>query len=87
MWTLAMLSLSTVGHAMVTSTYWYLQAVPELMAVAAQPRVVHAGAQPWVKRASAEWALRQLPGAGAQFFTGTWSRSLNPRTGPATVTR
>ena len=25
-----------VGHAMVTNTYWYLQAVPELMAVAAQ---------------------------------------------------
>jgi integrase len=33
----AMLSLSTyVGHAMVTNTYWYLQAVPELMAVSAQ---------------------------------------------------
>lgn len=33
----AMLSLSTyVGHAMVTNTYWYMQAVPELMAVAAQ---------------------------------------------------
>lgn len=33
----AMLSLSTyVGHAMVTNTYWYLQAVPELMAVAAK---------------------------------------------------
>jgi integrase len=32
-----MLSLSTyVGHAMVTNTYWYLSAVPELMAVAAQ---------------------------------------------------
>ena len=32
-----MLSLSTyVGHAQVTDTYWYLQAVPELMAVAAQ---------------------------------------------------
>ena len=31
------LSLSTyVGHAMVTNTYWYLQAVPELMAVAAK---------------------------------------------------
>ena len=45
----AMLSLSTyVGHAMVTNTYWYLQAVPELMAVAAQrfescmPEVRHA---------------------------------------------
>jgi integrase len=33
----AMLSLSTyVGHAMVTNTYWYLQAVPELMGVAAR---------------------------------------------------
>ena len=33
----AMLALSTyVGHAMVTNTYWYLQAVPELMAVAAK---------------------------------------------------
>ena len=33
----AMLSLSTyVGHAKVTSTYWYLQAIPELMAIAAQ---------------------------------------------------
>lgn len=33
----AMLSLSTyVGHAMVTNTYWYLSAVPELMAVAAR---------------------------------------------------
>jgi integrase len=33
----AMLSLSTyVGHAMVTNTYWYLQAVPELMAIAAK---------------------------------------------------
>ena len=33
----AMLSLSTyVGHAMVTNTYWYLQAVPELMATAAR---------------------------------------------------
>ena len=33
----AMLSLSTyVGHAMVTNTYWYMQAVPELMAVAAR---------------------------------------------------
>jgi integrase len=33
----AMLSLSTyVGHAKVTNTYWYLQAVPELMAVSAQ---------------------------------------------------
>jgi len=32
----AMLSLSTyVGHAMVTNTYWYLSAVPELMATAA----------------------------------------------------
>lgn len=45
----AMLSLSTyVGHAMVTNTYWYLQAVPELMAVSAQrfescmPEVDHA---------------------------------------------
>ena len=45
----AMLSLSTyVGHAMVTNTYWYLSAVPELMAVAAQrfdscmPEVDHA---------------------------------------------
>ena len=33
----AMLSLSTyVGHAHVTDTYWYLQAVPELMAAAAK---------------------------------------------------
>jgi integrase len=33
----AMLALSTyVGHAMVTNTYWYLQAVPELMSVAAE---------------------------------------------------
>ena len=32
----AMLSLSTyVGHAMVTNTYCYLSAVPELMALAA----------------------------------------------------
>ncbi len=32
----AMLSLSTyVGHAMVTNTYWYLSAVPELMALSA----------------------------------------------------
>jgi hypothetical protein len=32
----AMLSLSTyVGHANVTNTYWYLSAVPELVAVAA----------------------------------------------------
>ena len=32
----AMLSLSTyVGHAMVTNTYWYLSAVPELMTLAA----------------------------------------------------
>ncbi len=32
----AMLSLTTyVGHAMVTNTYWYLSAVPELMALAA----------------------------------------------------
>ena len=32
----AMLSLSTyIGHAMVTNTYWYLSAVPELMALAA----------------------------------------------------
>ncbi len=32
----AMLALSTyVGHAMVTNTYWYLTAVPELMALAA----------------------------------------------------
>lgn len=47
----AMLSLSTyVGHAMVTNTYWYLSAVPELMAQAAgrfesfmpQPGVSHA---------------------------------------------
>ncbi|MFZ1444543.1 MAG: hypothetical protein WAS49_03580 [Candidatus Dechloromonas phosphoritropha] len=31
-----MLSLSTyVGHAHVTNTYWYLSAVPELMALAA----------------------------------------------------
>jgi len=33
----AMLSLSTyVGHAMVTNTYWYLSAVPELMSRAGQ---------------------------------------------------
>ena len=33
----AMLSLSTyLGHAGVADTYWYLQAVPNLMAVAAQ---------------------------------------------------
>lgn len=33
----AMLSLSTyVGHAMVSNTYWYLTAVPELMALAAK---------------------------------------------------
>ena len=25
-----------VGHAMVTNTYWYLSAVPELMALAAE---------------------------------------------------
>ena len=32
----AMLSLSTyIGHAHVTNTYWYLSAVPELMALAA----------------------------------------------------
>lgn len=32
-----MLALSTyVGHAMVTNTYWYLTAVPELMSLAAQ---------------------------------------------------
>ena len=32
----AMLSLSTyVGHAMVSNTYWYLSAVPELMSLAA----------------------------------------------------
>ena len=32
----AMLSLSTyVGHATVSNTYWYLSAVPELMALAA----------------------------------------------------
>ena len=32
----AMLSLSTyVGHAMITNTYWYLSAVPELMGLAA----------------------------------------------------
>jgi hypothetical protein len=32
-----MLALSTyVGHAHVTDTYWYLSAVPELMAVAAE---------------------------------------------------
>jgi hypothetical protein len=32
----AMLSLSTyVGHTTVTNTYWYLSAVPELMALAA----------------------------------------------------
>lgn len=45
----AMLSLSTyVGHACVTDTYWYMQAVPELMAQAARqfescmPEVQHA---------------------------------------------
>ena len=46
----AMLALSTyVGHAMVTNTYWYLTAVPELMALAAakfeshmSPEVCHA---------------------------------------------
>jgi hypothetical protein len=33
----AMLSLSTyVGHAKVANTYWYLSAVPELMALAAE---------------------------------------------------
>ncbi len=32
----AMLSLSTyVGHAKIANTYWYLSAVPELMALAA----------------------------------------------------
>ena len=29
-------AVTYVGHAMVTNTYWYLQAVPELMAAAAQ---------------------------------------------------
>jgi integrase len=46
----SMLALSTyVGHAMVTNTYWYLTAVPELMALAARksesslsPEVSHA---------------------------------------------
>jgi len=46
----SMLALSTyVGHAMVTNTYWYLTAVPELMALAASksesslsPGVCHA---------------------------------------------
>ena len=46
----AMLALSTyVGHAMVSNTYWYLTAVPELMALAAtrfesrmSPEVCHA---------------------------------------------
>ena len=46
----AMLALSTyVGHAMVTNTYWYLTAVPELMELAAakfearmSPEVCHA---------------------------------------------
>jgi hypothetical protein len=37
-----MLSLSTyVGHAMVTNTYWYLTAVPELMALAAAKFELH----------------------------------------------
>jgi hypothetical protein len=44
----AMLALSTyVGHAMVTNTYWYLTAVPELMALAAskfESRMSHPGA-------------------------------------------
>lgn len=32
-----MLGLSTyVGHGMVTNTYWYLSAVPELMELAAK---------------------------------------------------
>ena len=32
----AMLALSTyMGHAKISNTYWYLTAVPELMAVAA----------------------------------------------------
>lgn len=32
----AMLALSTyVGHAKIANTYWYLSAVPELMALAA----------------------------------------------------
>ena len=40
----AMLSLSTyVGHAMVTNTYWYLSAVPELMALAAERFASFAG--------------------------------------------
>jgi integrase len=43
----AMLALSTyVGHAMVTNTYWYLTAVPELMALAAgkfESRMSHPG--------------------------------------------
>jgi integrase len=38
----AMLGLSTyVGHAMVSNTYWYLTAVPELMATAAARFEVH----------------------------------------------
>jgi len=33
----AMLALSTyVGHARISNTYWYLTAVPELMALAAK---------------------------------------------------
>jgi len=44
----AMLSLSTyVGHAMVTNTYWYLSAVPELMGLAAE-RFESFAAQPEV---------------------------------------
>jgi hypothetical protein len=41
----AMLSLSTyVGHTMVTNTYWYLSAAPELLALAADRMQRHPGA-------------------------------------------
>lgn len=47
----AMLSLSTyVGHTMVTNTYWYLSAVPELMGLAAE-RFESFMAQPEVQNA------------------------------------
>jgi integrase len=79
----AMLSLSTyVGHAMVTNTYWYLQAVPELMAVAAALRVVHAGAQPCVKPRQPKGLAAVFPALVQQFFTEylVAQRAVSPRT-------
>ena len=79
----AMLSLSTyLGHAKISNTYWYLSAVPELMALAGKRFERFAAAPGAAMIARANHTRPSFPALVQALFAEhlTQQRALSPRT-------